>query len=158
MASWGMGSLPNSLGAGCGTSALVPLSWKGSDAHRACPLPGALSTCACNPAAAGRNTSYGCRWALSCQTGGSEVTQGRGSLHPREVTADLLCPHQDKCCPFTSLGDQQSALSRGLCPGSGSPAQSKLQVPVEGPALLSTHVRGFRTHPQYETSVHSVSG
>ena len=107
-----------------------------------CPVHMCLQPRCCR-----QNTSYGCRWALSCQTGGSEVTQGRGSLHPREVTADLLCPHQDKCCPFTSLGDQQSALSRGLCPGSGSPAQSKLQVPVEGPALLSTHVRGFRTHP-----------
>ena len=70
-----------------------------------------------------------------------------GSLHPREVTADLLCPHQDKCCPFTSLGDQLSAPSRDLCPGSTSPAQSKLQVPAEGPALLSTHVRGFSVRP-----------
>ena len=49
MTSWGMGTLPNSLGAGYWTSALVPLSRKGSDAHRACPLPGALSTCAATP-------------------------------------------------------------------------------------------------------------
>ena len=63
-----------------------------------------------------------------------------GSLHPREVTADLLCPHQDKCCPFTSLGDRLSVLSRDLCPGSSSLAQRKPQVPAEGPVLLFTHV------------------
>lgn len=142
MASWGMGSLPNSLGTGCRTSALVPLSWKGSDAHGACPLPGALSTCACNPAAAGRHTP----WPSAARQQAQRQHRAGGSLHPREVTADLLC-HQDKCCPFTSLGDQLSALSRDLCPGSGSPAQSKLQVPAEGPALLSTHLQGFRTHP-----------
>lgn len=82
MASWGMGTLPNSLGAGYKTSALVPLSLKRSDAHRACPLPDALSTCACNPAAAGRHTRYGCRWARSCQTAGSEATRQGAACIP----------------------------------------------------------------------------
>lgn len=78
---------------GDGDPAQLPRRWlqderpctpvlKRSDAHRACPLPDALSTCACNPAAAGRHTRYGCRWARSCQTAGSEATRQGAACIP----------------------------------------------------------------------------
>ena len=144
MASWGMGTLPNSLSVGCRMSTLVPLSRKGSDAHRACPLPGALSTCAATPLLQAGTPAMDAGGPSAARQQ-AQRPQGRGQLASQG--GDLLCPHQDKCCPFTSLGDQLSALSRDLCPGSTSPAQSKLQVPAEGPALLSTHIQGFSVRP-----------